>query len=386
MPKKTPVSEPAPLDRLLHLRLPGQMPASREISAHLRALIKSGQLIPGTKIPSTKSLATAWGVFPNTVKLGLDPLVKEGLIDRRQNRGTYVLDQSTAIRRIGIYENFGSIAANDRDFLVSLQVELANLLEKTGAELKVWVDSRANPDSLPKNLLDACDKREIDGVVTSHPSEKILSSLLKLPVPVSALTSFGACPGRVVFKYRDLVESAVARLAERGARRIAVISNILPETSTEPANPQDVSRFYEIFKAAVAGAGLKTRSSWCIRPSSPKQVANVELFGYERMKRLWQQKELPDGLFMFPHTAARGCLTALMELGVAVPTELKVVSHGNIETPILTPYPVDWITSSSRLIVEAMLQQIQRALAGSPVKPVSLAHKSSWSDSSPPVS
>ncbi len=354
------------------------MPASREIAAHVRALIKSNQLIPGTRIPSTQSLATAWGVFPNTVQLGLDPLVKEGLIDRRQHRGTFVLDRCSVIRRIGIYENFGAIAANDRDFLVSLQVELANLLEKTGAELKVWIDNRTRPDSLPKNLLDACEKREIDGVLSSQPSEEILSSLLKLPVPVSILTNNGACPGRVNFKYRDIVENAVARLAERGARRIAVISNILPETTPEHANPQDVSRFYENFKAAVAGAGLRTQSSWCIRPSSPKQVANLELFGYRGMKRLWQKKEHPDGLFIFPHNAARGCLTALMELGVAVPAELKVVSHGNIETPILTPYPVDWITSSSRLIVEAMLQQIQRALAGKPVKPISLRHKPSW--------
>ena len=76
----------------------------------------------------------------------------------------------------------------------------------------------------------------------------------------------------------------------------------------------------------------------------------TERFGYESMKTLWSRGPRPDGLFIFPHTAVCGSLTALLELGVNIPGDLKLVAHGNIETPILTPYPVDWITSSSREI------------------------------------
>jgi DNA-binding LacI/PurR family transcriptional regulator len=57
----------------------------------------------------------------------------------------------------------------------------------------------------------------------------------------------------------------------------------------------------------------------------------TERFGYESMKTLWSRGPRPDGLFIFPHTAARGSLMALLELGVNIPSDLKLVAHGNIE-------------------------------------------------------
>ena len=57
----------------------------------------------------------------------------------------------------------------------------------------------------------------------------------------------------------------------------------------------------------------------------------TEHFGYESMKTLWSPGPQPDRLFIFPHTAVRGSLMALLELGVNIPEELKLVAHGNIE-------------------------------------------------------
>jgi DNA-binding LacI/PurR family transcriptional regulator len=368
----------AAISKLLDFQLPGQRPATKEIGAHVRALIKNGTLPAGASIPSTKALAAAWCVFPNTVKLALDPLVKEGLLDRRQNRGTRVLDGHRKIRRLGIYENFGSIPASDRDFLVSIQVELAQVLEKQNAELKIWIDSKKSPKSLPENLIEACGKREIDGVVTIHPSKDILKAMKSLPVPFAALTSYRECPPRLEFRYADLVESAVRRLAERDARRVAVISNVIPEPATEISSRQDVSHFYEIFAETAASLGLETRPEWLIHPASKKPNFEIERFGYEAIKTLWKRQDLPDGLFIYPHTAVRGSLTALLELGVKIPEELQLVAHGNIETPILTPYPVDWITSSSHEIVQSMVKQIQTVLDGTPAKPIRLTHRPAW--------
>jgi DNA-binding LacI/PurR family transcriptional regulator len=63
---------------------------------------------------------------------------------------------------------------------------------------------------------------------------------------------------------------------------------------------------------------------------------------------------------------------------VNIPGDLKLVAHGNIETPILSPFPVEWITSSSREIVQAMVNQIQKALDGLTTKPVWLKYRPSW--------
>jgi hypothetical protein len=77
-----------------------------------------------------------------------DPIDKEVSLDQRQNRGTCVLDgHRKKIRRLGIYESFGSLTASDRDFMNSIQVELARVLKKQNAELKIWVDSKKSPKS-----------------------------------------------------------------------------------------------------------------------------------------------------------------------------------------------------------------------------------------------
>ena len=44
----------------------------------------------------------------------------------------------------------------------------------------------------------------------------------------------------------------------------------------------------------------------------------------------WSRGPRPDGLFIFSHSAVRGSLTALLEIGVNIPEELKLVAHGNI--------------------------------------------------------
>ena len=185
-------------------------------------------------------------------------------------------------------------------------------------------------------------------------------------------------PGQVDFRYSDLMIDVVRRLAELGVRRPALIMNVVPEAATETNNPQDVTRFYENFTRAAADHGMETRPEWIIHPSPSTPNVSIERFGYESMKTLWSRSRRPDGLFIFPHTAVRGSLTALLELGVNIPGDLKLVAHGNIETPILTPYPVDWITSSSREIVQAMVSQIQKALDGLPAEPIRLKYRPSW--------
>jgi LacI family transcriptional regulator len=159
---------------------------------------------------------------------------------------------------------------------------------------------------------------------------------------------------------------------------VAVISNITPEPATEISSRQDVSHFYEIFAETAASLGLETRLEWVIHPASTKPNFEIERFGYEAIKTLWKRQDLPDGLFIYPHTAVRGSLTALLELGLKIPEELQLVAHGNIETPILTPYPVDWITSSSHEIVQSMVKQIQTVLDGTPAKPIRLTHRPAW--------
>jgi GntR family transcriptional regulator len=65
----------------------------------MRELIASAA--PGDRLPSERSLSKHWGVARMTVRSATDVLVAEGLVERRQGSGTYVLPQPV-VRFLGL--------------------------------------------------------------------------------------------------------------------------------------------------------------------------------------------------------------------------------------------------------------------------------------------
>jgi hypothetical protein len=132
-----------------------------------------------------------------------------------------------------------------------------------------------------------------DPFLTRADAAERLHAVPSLPVPFAALTSYRDCAAHLEFRYADLVESAVRRLAERGARRVAVIFNITPEPATEIFSRQDVSHFYEIFAETAASLGLETRPEWFIHPASlrnPVSITSSDPFD-SRFGELWYERE-----------------------------------------------------------------------------------------------
>jgi GntR family transcriptional regulator len=69
-----------------------ELPVGVQLSWRLRALIASGQLAAGEKLPSFRRLAEWAGVNLNTVRAVYSGLEKEGLVVSRQGRGTFVAE------------------------------------------------------------------------------------------------------------------------------------------------------------------------------------------------------------------------------------------------------------------------------------------------------
>jgi GntR family transcriptional regulator/MocR family aminotransferase len=87
-------------------------PLYRQISAHFRASILSGNLRPGTRLPAVRSLAASLDVNRATVESAYAELVAEGLVMSRQGSGTYVLSHSpgeaTVAPRVGLWPTWQS--------------------------------------------------------------------------------------------------------------------------------------------------------------------------------------------------------------------------------------------------------------------------------------
>jgi len=70
-------------------RLPDR-PLNEQVRQRLVEGIAAGEWAPGTAIPTESALAAAFGVAIGTVRKAVDGLVAEGLLVRRQGKGTFV--------------------------------------------------------------------------------------------------------------------------------------------------------------------------------------------------------------------------------------------------------------------------------------------------------
>jgi GntR family transcriptional regulator len=76
----------------LHISQADRRPMYLQIMEQIRHRIAVGDWLPGTEIPSIRSLAAATKVSVITVKRAFDDLEKEGVLVTRPGRGTFVSD------------------------------------------------------------------------------------------------------------------------------------------------------------------------------------------------------------------------------------------------------------------------------------------------------
>jgi DNA-binding transcriptional regulator YhcF (GntR family) len=82
-----------------------ELPVGLQLSWRLRALIATGELAAGEKLPSFRRLAEWAGVNLNTVRAVYEGLEKRGLVVARQGQGTFVADDvegSPLLERVAV--------------------------------------------------------------------------------------------------------------------------------------------------------------------------------------------------------------------------------------------------------------------------------------------
>ncbi|MDR5695738.1 MAG: GntR family transcriptional regulator, partial [Armatimonadota bacterium] len=74
----------------IELKHESEVPLYLQIKNFLKEQILSGSLPPGSRLPSTRSLAQRLGVARITVQEAYDELIAEGLLSAHVGRGTFV--------------------------------------------------------------------------------------------------------------------------------------------------------------------------------------------------------------------------------------------------------------------------------------------------------
>ena len=70
----------------------GREPLYRQLAAVLRAMIDSGEIPPGRRLPSKKTIQQTYGVSQQTTERALSVLKDAGLIEPSAGRGLFVTE------------------------------------------------------------------------------------------------------------------------------------------------------------------------------------------------------------------------------------------------------------------------------------------------------
>ena len=90
------MSRYAAMIAMIHLDRASSTPLYLQLYKNIRRAVLTGQLAAGTRLPSTRDLATSLGVSRNTVTSAFDQLLAEGYIEGKVGAGTYVAEIDVA--------------------------------------------------------------------------------------------------------------------------------------------------------------------------------------------------------------------------------------------------------------------------------------------------
>jgi DNA-binding LacI/PurR family transcriptional regulator len=350
---------------LSDLRLKKRLTMREQITSQVRDLIRSGQLSPGSKLPSTQELARQWNTQGANVHAALQPLVREGLLARKPGVGTLVQDPNQKLKRIGVYYSQGNIQ-NSR-FIQALRGELNSQALAAGYELRHLIDFRDSQDSAPPELAELADKREIQALIVATTDLKHLSWQRKLPIPM-AFNSSAKIREKVTFDHVGMIDLALGALQQAGCQSVGLLCSVEARGET-PDHPN--LQLHKYFRQRADELNMEFREEWCRWQSSDDghKSPSYERLGYELFDGLWRLPARPQGIFVYTDDIVTGVLMAILKHGVQVPEELKLALHHNAELDLLCPLPAWFVETSVADVARGLIHLVEQQFHGENIDP-----------------
>lgn len=170
------------------------------------------------------------------------------------------------------------------------------------------------------HYLDDVVKRCLDGVVITPswltPEDFDAIRAAGIPVVISSDSEWSGLD-HVRADSREAVDEAVGRLARQGHERLGML---VGPAGTPGGDPR-----LELFRAAARRHGLDLPAGLVVRGKHTREA------GAEGMRRLMSRKKAPTAVACVNDRTAIGALEAAEQLGLAVPSDVALIGHDDIE-------------------------------------------------------
>ena len=279
----------------------------QQIANYYEKEIVEGRLGPGDRIPATTELAKKFEVNTATVQQSLKLLMNRGLVGRAPGRGTFVRKGINS-KTIGII--FGKEIYTDPNkvFYSAFLESLTTLLEDKGWNCKLFTSSEfAGYDKAFYDLKSEVDSGEIKAVI-EFCSNSLISSWVSDECPVP----YPKGPRHTDFKH--FTYTGLDYLYKNGAQKVNVIA-------------QDSDYGLKSYKKAIS-AFCNNRNIDSKNIILTPAASRIDK-GYQAAKKIFKNGINCDSLLVSNDSTFKGVLYAILELGIKIPEQIKVLTHAN---------------------------------------------------------
>jgi LacI family transcriptional regulator len=248
------------------------------------------------------------------------------------------------------------------DLMHSFFAEIAKGLSSTIRPLGydvVICNSEENAE-LERSEIDRLLARQVDGLILASsqpPAAKDAFARIEargIPYVLIDRNFAGAGAPYVGSNDVEIGRLATRHLIERGCRRIAHIAG--PQHTTP-----GIARL-QGYREVLAEAGIAAPDSYVV-------YASDDASGYEAACTLLKAQPLPDGIFGYNDPSAAGAIKAVLEAGIRVPQQLKIIGAGNVHYSDLLRVPLSTVDQRSMDIGRKAAEILTKALASKRKRP-----------------
>lgn len=258
-----------------------------------------------------------------------------------------------AARRVLLYAG-GDPKCDGSMFYLNLFWCLMALGQRHDLEMVPVIDTR--PDAMrvlqPPEVKRLIAEGGVEGMIGFMVYPAMTVWMKEVGVPWTVLSS-GSEDNAVDLDYSKMLSDALGRLAALGCKSAGLM---IPTTLSG-------SGYLEHIDSLAERLGLTIKYEWILVARESQ-----ELSGYNDLCALWELKQRPEGLVIFPDRSARGVVSAILEKRIRVPGDLRLILHRNAESPYVVPVPCDWVEVSVNAIAATLLANLESSWAGQPIR------------------
>lgn len=288
-----------------------------QLASGIQAAIQSGALPVGARLPRVREISEQMGVSYVVASRAVQSLAGSGFLQVRRKTGIFVAPLRDKVWKAHVLWITPTSASY---YFASRQEAFVSELSKNDVRVTTLCVEGGRREESIRQAKAAMQTTRFTAVVSTVSLPGVIAECKDLGIPLITSDN-GLAPkvaGHLSTTNEDHVRVMAKHCVELGVKKISVLS---PHGHLAPVVESTLS------EEGLSIEMVKTTDHW--GEQGAEGVECLEYVGFEAGKRLAQSGDLPELLYIVDDYAARGCISALLQNGVAVPEEMKLIIQGN---------------------------------------------------------